>query len=45
MDWIIIGLLLAAAVVWALFRYNSRTAGSDGTHHAGIRSPNDWLKY
>jgi hypothetical protein len=43
MDWIVLGVLLAAVVVWALVRYYRRTAGSDGSHHGGTRKPIDWL--
>jgi hypothetical protein len=42
-DWIVIGVMLVVVVVWAVVRYNGRTAGSDGTHHAGTRKPIDWL--
>jgi hypothetical protein len=43
MDWIVLGVLLAAVVVWALVRHNSRTAGGYDGHRGGVRNPIDWL--
>ncbi len=43
MDWIVIGVLLAAAVVWALVRYNRRTAGGFESHRGSVHNPIDWL--
>ena len=43
MDLIVLGVLLAAVVVWALVRYYQRTSGSDGSHHGGTSKPIDWL--